>query len=170
MEYPAGYLITFTTYGERLHGDHRGSVERIRHLGAPRELEPDPDRLAHETRWLRGPRQGLDYGRRAIIADAIAGVCEVKGWGLYAVNVRTNHVHVVVRAEETPEKVMNLFKIWASRRVREANLLEPDQKLWTRHGSTRYLRDEQDVVDAVSYVLEGQGKDLGGTRSRPIEE
>lgn len=94
----------------------------------------------------------------------------MKGWGLYAVNVGTNHVHVVVRAEETPEKVMNLFKIWASRRVREANLLEPDQKLWTRHGSTRYLRDEQDVVDAVSYVLEGQGKDLGGTRSRPIEE
>ncbi len=170
MSGPAGYFITFTCYGERLHGDPRGSVERVRHLGAPQELEPDPGRSERERQWLQGASQTLDERQRPIVAAAIQGVCDFKGWHLHALNVRTNHVHAVVSAWEGPEKVMTNFKIWSTRRLRENGLLDSEQKLWTRHGSTKHLLSEQDVIDAIAYVLDGQGRDLGGKRVPPSEE
>ena len=51
---------------------------------------------------------------------------EGDGWRLHALTVRTNHVHAVVSADEAPEKVMTNFKIWATRRLREHELLDPE--------------------------------------------
>ena len=170
MSDPAGYLVTFTCYGERLHGDTRGSVERVRHLGTPTKLVPDLARVERERRWLQGAPQTLDHRQRRVVAEAIQGVCDVKRWRLHALNVRSNHVHAVVSTHEAPEKVMTNFKLWSTRRLRENGLLDSTQKLWTRHGSTKYLLGEQDVIDAVCYVLDRQGRDLGGKRSTPLEE
>jgi hypothetical protein len=61
---------------------------------------------------------------------------------------------------------MNQLKSWATRRLREEGLAESDERIWTRHGSTRYLWTEQDVLAAGAYVLEGQGDDLGGVAWR----
>ena len=39
-----------------------------------------------------------DEQRRIIKEDTIAAHCRIRGWHLHAVNVRTQHVHVVVNA------------------------------------------------------------------------
>ena len=57
---------------------------------------------------------------------------------------------------------MGLLKSWATRYLREAGLVAADQRIWTRHGSTKHLFDDQDVIDASTYVLDLQGLDLGG--------
>ena len=41
--------------------------------------------------------------------------------------------------EAAPEKVMNDFKTYASRRLTEAGFDTRDRKRWTRHGSTKYI-------------------------------
>jgi hypothetical protein len=79
---------------------------------------------------------------------------------LHAVNVRTNHVHLVVSANLTPEQVLTSLKAWCTRRLREAGLVAEGFKPWSRHGSTRYLWRTDQIEAAVSYVLEGQGSDL----------
>jgi hypothetical protein len=102
---PAGYFITFTTYGERLHGDDRSSVERLRSADAgARELAPDRGREGSERQLLLSPAVTLDREQREAVADAAREVCSHNNWHPHAINVRTNHVHIVVSGPATPER------------------------------------------------------------------
>jgi REP element-mobilizing transposase RayT len=89
-----------------------------------------------------------------------------RGWNLWAVHVRTNHVHIVVTAPASPEKVMADFKAWASRRLREAFGESADRDRWTQHGSTRYLNSEAAVDSAIAYVVDEQGEAMARFDSR----
>jgi hypothetical protein len=66
----------------------------------------------------------------------------------------------VVAAACKPEPILNAFKAYATRGLRDAGRLPVDVKLWERHGSTRYLWKERNVEKAIEYVLFGQGDDL----------
>ncbi|PYS33008.1 MAG: hypothetical protein DMF75_10645 [Acidobacteria bacterium] len=48
------------------------------------------------------------------------------------------------------------FKVYATRKLREENLLSREVKPWSRHGSTPYLWTEQ-LQRAIDYVINGQG-------------
>jgi len=110
-----------------------------------------------ETLELRHAAVTLNKAQRVVVENAIGEVCEHRGYGLVAINVRTNHVHSVVTASCKPEHVMDTFKAYATRRLREAGLLGRDTKLWARHGSTPYLWTEEAVEKAIDYVINGQG-------------
>jgi len=77
---------------------------------------------------------------------------------LYALAVRTNHVHVVVCCGEhtSPEAAMEQFKAWSTRRLREAKVTETDQAVWTSHGSTRWINHQPGLDAAIAYVSTGQ--------------
>lgn len=162
------YLITFHTYGTWLHGDERGSVDREHNLPGTDLLPADATQEQRSVRRMMSDAITLDNRRRRIVESTICRVVEHRGWMLHAINVRTNHVHVVVTANTNPEAVMNSLKSWSTRRMVEAGLFEPRRKAWVRHGSTRYLWDEKALDDAVRYVIEGQGVDLGETESRDV--
>src|SRR5215211_3489424 len=92
---PLAYLITFRCYGTWLHGDERGSIDRTHNHFRTPYLPPDERRLTHNVRKLKGEPTFLDAERRTVVADALREVCLVLDWLLHAVNVRTNHVHLV---------------------------------------------------------------------------
>jgi len=71
-----------------------------------------------------------------------------------AAHVRANHVHVIVEADVRPEKVMIDFKAYASRALNRLGREGLDRRRWARHGSTRWLWKDQDVRDAIRYVVE----------------
>jgi len=102
----------------------------------------------------------LDQDSRSAVLQALREVCVHRGWGLLAAHVRTNHVHVVVETEVAPEKIMNDFKTYASRSLNSIGRDGLDRKRWARHGSTRWLWKEQDVLEAIRYVVEGQGEPM----------
>ena len=92
------------------------------------------------------------------VLAAIRETCAYRGWGLHAVHVREEHVHVVVDAEVEPERVMTDLKAWATRRLQG---VEPEvDRRWTRHGSTRWLRRPESIRAAVRYVADGQGEPM----------
>lgn len=97
---------------------------------------------------------------RTLTEKTIREVAAYRDWELMACVARTNHVHVVVGADAKPEKVMNDFKSWVTRRLREAKLLSADTRLWARHGSTCYLWSQAEIVAACRYAEEGQGEEL----------
>lgn len=68
-------------------------------------------------------------------------------------NVRTNHAHAVVSATVNPEKIVNDFKAYATRRLRSEGLIGLERKVWSRGASTRYLWKPRHVLAAVDYVL-----------------
>ena len=154
------YLITFTTYGTWLHGDERASVDRRHNIPGTPYVDPKPRRLRYETTMLNHPPVTLGPDRRAVVDEAITVVCVHRDWTLHALNVRSNHVHVVVSAPQPPERVMNDFKPWATRGLVTAGLVWRGTAVWTRHGSTRYLWKPRDLVGACEYVCEHQGEDL----------
>ncbi|MFN6963590.1 MAG: hypothetical protein ACK4S4_07470 [Pyrinomonadaceae bacterium] len=139
-EAPLAYLITFRTFGTWLHGDDRYSVDRHGKTiyGAPK-IAPNERLTAIMSEKQRSDDFRLDGRQRAVVESAIRAVCEVRVYALPALNVRTNHVHSVVSAQKRPELVMNSFKANATRELRAAGLISPDQLVWSRGGSTRYL-------------------------------
>ena len=155
------YFLTFRTYGTWLHGDPRGSVDREhREFGAPR-IERDDGLLRRRRAFMKNAPFVLDTpAKRQAVDTSIRRTCELRGWDLLALNVRSNHVHVVVGADSPKEKVLADLKAWATRALRESGLAPGDVEVWAHHGSTRVLGSEGAVEAAINYTLFEQGFEL----------
>ena len=151
---PLAYLITFSCYGARLHGEDKATVDRDHNKPAGRHVPEDMRRARAASRLMSEPPYRLNPEARARTLHAMQEVCTCRGWPLYAAHVRSNHVHIVVAAKQQPEVMMTTFKAHAMRALSQA---EPASrtKCWSRHGSTRWLWDPEQVSQAVSYVLHG---------------
>lgn len=109
------YLIIFACYGYRLHGEE-GSIDRNHNVPGNRFIEPDADRVMKALGLLDQPPYLMDEKRRHLVLQTIRQVSAHRGWTSFAAHLRTNHVHAVLQADDRPEKVMNAFKVWSSRR------------------------------------------------------
>lgn len=158
---PLACLITFRTYGTWLHGDERGSMDRREYnIFGGAKIEPSESHRARDRKLMKAPPFEMDADVRSAVREAINNVCEFRSYTLFAANVRTNHAHVVVSATGKPEFIMNSFKSYSTRELRRRNLIGEDTKVWSRHGSTRYLWTDQHIETAVEYVVNGQGGKL----------
>ncbi|HVS40086.1 MAG TPA: transposase [Gemmataceae bacterium] len=157
---PLAYFITFTTYGAWLHGRAPGSVDREHNAPGTPFLPPDAEVEHGMHAAMRQEPYLLDDVRRQVVLRTLREVAAHRKWRLWAAQVRSNHVHVVITAECKPEKVMADLKAWCSRRLRETCKESADRDRWTQHGSTRYLNDEASFGAAVKYVIEGQGEPM----------
>jgi REP element-mobilizing transposase RayT len=154
------FFITFACYGSHLHGDESGSVDRNHNIPGSRLAEANPGRVDAMRQQMDQVPYLLDKDRRMTVLDALREVCSHRGWNLWAAHVRTNHVHVIVEAEVRPENVMNALKSYASRSLNRLGTDGPDRKRWARHGSTRWLWKDEDVQEAIRYVVSGQGEPM----------
>ena len=161
MSEPLALFLTWTCYGTWLHGDERGSVDDDHRVcGSPFKLQ-DTQRERDESRRLRNPPVALDAAARQIVHATIVAHCAYRRWVILALNVRSNHVHLVVEyGGVPPETMLAQFKAWTTRRLREARLFGPGAVIWTHHGSTRYLWNREGTKAAVEYVTDAQGVDL----------
>ncbi len=158
QEFPIAYLLTWRTYGTWMHGDERGSVQRARdrRFGTI-SIEPSVPLVEFMSAKQRQPSFELDPHQRRIVEASIKETCSYRGYKLSAVNVRTNHAHVVASAMVKPEKIVNALKAYATRRLRSEGLVGLDQRVWSRGASTRYLWKPAHVGAAIDYVLCSQG-------------
>jgi REP element-mobilizing transposase RayT len=146
------YFITWSTYGTRLHGDPRGSVDEGHNRFGTPVLPAAPDREFKEMRRMRHPPMLLDALTRACVDEAVREHVAFRGWTLLALEVRSNHVHLVVRATIPPEEVMGKCKARASRVLRERGLVQSELPIWAEHGSTKHVFDDQGLRSVVDYV------------------
>ena len=160
-EYPLAYFITFRTHGTWLHGDQRSSVDRHgRNIYDTSRIQLDPIFSVTMDRNMKTDPVVLGGPQRAVVERAIRDVCARRDYRLIAINIRTNHAHVVASADCSPNKMMSAFKANATRVLREARLFAPDTRVWSRGGSTRFLWKPHSVESAINYTLYGQGDDL----------
>ena len=162
------YLITFNCYGKIVPGE-AGCIRRQR-KSEDASFFPENPQLARAVRSrMPEPPYILDPCRRATVLTAMLEVCTYRRWNLLAAHVRSNHVHVVLDVVCTPERVMNTFKLYASRAL---NLKGIDGQIrrWARHGSTRYLRTPEQVRRAIRYVLTQQGEPMNWYRAPERDE
>jgi REP element-mobilizing transposase RayT len=153
------YHITWTTYGTWLHGDARGWVK----WGEFGIKPPNPNEERGARERMVESAVVLSEEQRHLVEQTIRDHCRIRGWLLHAVNVRTNHVHVVVTADREPGEVMNQFKAWCSRKLSDAAGLvgkvakKAGRRHWFTEGGDKQVIDtEEYLANAIRYVTEGQ--------------
>jgi len=102
----------------------------------------------------------LGPNQRALVEEAIRETCEIRKWFLWAINVRTNHIHAVLTANCKPDRVLTAFKANSTRQMREKKCWKSERSPWSEGGSKRYLWTEEHLVNAIVYVKEDQGEPL----------
>jgi hypothetical protein len=124
MSDPLAYHLTFHTYGTWLQGNSKGYVKAPHNKTGESLLTELPNISA---RYLAEPPFIMSQPMRVVIQHTMQEVCSHRKWGLFAVHVRTNHVHAVISAVEKPEKILNALKSYGTRRLREAGLVSMEQ-------------------------------------------
>ena len=151
MREPVAYFITWTTHGTWLPGDQRGWRSRKLGLQIPQPLLEE-----WTKKQMRGDAVLLRPADRSAVELACGEHATFRGWEVLAVNARTNHVHVVIAAEENPQKVRDQLKANCTRKVRQQAEPLIVEKTWTKGGDCEVLYSDQDLQAAVTYVLEAQ--------------
>lgn len=160
---PIGLFVTLSAYGNRLHGDERGTVDRWNNSFGEPTLPPGDARRQYETRVQKYPSMKFDAVARSIVEAAVAEAAEFRGWLLAAHQCRTNHLHVVVGTTDERTKVISQLKTRTTLALRRAGRVAREQPVWARGASGRYLWTERDVEAASEYTMESQGAALPGT-------
>ena len=161
MYEPIAYFLTAHTYGSRLHGDADGSVDEEHAIPGTPFYRRNDARVRYERGLMTQPAMTFGRPERRCVQTKVVGVCDYRGWALLALHLRTTHFHAVIVAEEVaPERALNDFKSYATRGLREAGLIGDDRKVWSRHGSTKPVYDEERLQRVIHYVIEQQGEPL----------
>ena len=147
------FLMTWTTYGTWLPGDHRGW--RKHHMG---EQPPQP-RLEDWCRErMNEPSVLLDECQQHAVVSACQTHAKVRSWGLHAICARSNHVHVAITSDASPLKVRDQLKANATRALRELPDPVKNKKIWTRRGDIEVILDEESLERVVLYIEEAQDR------------
>ena len=158
---PLAYFITFRCYGTWLHGDERSSVDRFHKTFETPFISPNKNWQNYNESLLKNKPVKLDSRMRKVVENALRETCQIRGWKIYALNVRTNHIHIVVGVgAKDPDKVLIAFKANATREMRNTNCWNSEYTPWAEKGSKRYLWTESSIEKAIDYVINGQGKPL----------
>jgi REP element-mobilizing transposase RayT len=153
-EDPIAFMFTWSTYGTWLPGDERGWVEYRRGLRLP-----DPIRELEAAAKMSETACRLNREQREQVHLQVVETCAHKGWELYAVNCRSNHLHAVISASAMPKMMREQLKAWCSRRLNDfqrAQSLEVRENWWAQRGSIRWIYDPNGLEAAVLYVRDGQ--------------
>ena len=98
----------------------------------------------------------LSDSLRQQVDGVIRECCSFHDWPVIALNVRTNHVHLVLACDEQPRRALSILKARVTRVCREERWVGMTGSLWGRGGSARVVWDEEGVEAAVRYVKYGQ--------------
>ena len=134
--FPLAYLITFSCYGKRLHGEGAETVDRRNNISGTPFFPATPLVAAIEEQQLAQPAYEMEAEQQAIVLRSIQEVCAYRMWRLWAAHVRSNHAHVVVSGQQAPEKIMNDFKAYATRALNRSSRNALGRKHWARHASS----------------------------------
>src|SRR5437773_6810982 len=99
MDFPLAYHITFGTYGTRLHGDERGTIDRTMNKFEEAIIGLDKEWQRIERSLLKFPPRVLTIEQRLFIEEIVPSICARGGWKHLATAAAPDHVHNVLSAE-----------------------------------------------------------------------
>jgi hypothetical protein len=146
------YHITWGTYGTRLHGDPRGTVDRTHNQYKSPILRFDEHRWEEEKSKLKYPPVRFDIAKRTIVESMIPGVCVRGYWNFHACAAGKDHVHVILNSPNNPETIRQLRKRWLGQDLTTKYQPINQGSWWAECGSIRWINDEEYLRQATDYV------------------
>lgn len=148
--------ITWGTYGTRLHGGFRATVD-LQHneLNQP-FVEENKQRKDYEIKIMRGEPVYLNKEQRLLVESTIIDLCKRGGWQLRtcAAGVEGDHIHVLLDIDPAihGEKVRRLLKRWLTQALNE-NFKQPKSgKWWAIEGSNKVVDTDEYLNRAFPYI------------------
>lgn len=150
----AAIFLTWTVYGTFLQGDHRGW--RRRRKG---QQLPQPHLAEWRRQRLKHPILLLNPSQAAVVESEIGQHCSLRQWKLWALAVRTNHVHAVVTARGySDQQVREQLKAYATRGLRKHWPEFQGRPVWTALGDCKPIESADDLGAVVDYVTKSQDR------------
>jgi hypothetical protein len=143
-----GYMVTWTTYGSWLQGDHRGYVKRGKIMSGNERI------LQSNRKLQRSKTVRLNPSQRAIVRQTILDEAKKTGQMIEAIAVCEHHVHIVARPCQEPigqvvSRYRNAAMFALSGRGQVA-------RIWTRGFDKRFCFTEDDIGFRIEYVRKHQ--------------
>jgi len=154
MESGRVYFLTFSTYGTRLPGRKEGAYRWNSFY-----YEPNEALRCYMQNNLSQPAVTFDPSERALVHDAFVDVAREKGWEIDALNVRTEHVHIVIftpTGDSTTEIVRKL-KRSATSALQRASRRPIGLRVWTKRFVETTIWNVGFWRQKVRYTLDEQG-------------
>jgi REP element-mobilizing transposase RayT len=150
--FPLAYHITFGTYGTRLHGDDRGTVDRsLNNFGDP-IIGGDQDWNRMERRMLRFEPRKLTVDQRLFVEQSLPQICARGGWQFIEVAAASDHVHNMIAANADGSAVRKWLKRWLGEALSARWLLQPREVWWAECGSVKWIWTEDYFERVEQYV------------------
>ena len=150
--YPLAFHITFGTYGTRLHGDDRGTVDRSENNFGDPIVGRQEQWHAEETSKLKYPRRILTVEQRITIEQMIPAICERGGWTHIVSAAAPDHVHNLIAATVAGKDVRKWLKRWLGESLSARWPTEPGQSWWAECGSVKWVWKEDYLGRVDEYV------------------
>jgi REP element-mobilizing transposase RayT len=150
--FPLAFHITSGTYGTRLHGDERGTVDR--------SMNQYGDRIIGRIdEWERMERDRLNFEPRIFTIDQmitiewlIPEVCIRGGWQLHSCAAGPDHVHNILTANADGEAVRKWLKRWLGQELAKIYPLQEGETFWAECGSVKWIWTQEYLLRAIKYV------------------
>jgi len=152
---PLAYHITFGTYGTRLHGDPRGTIDRSMNRPGDPIVGADPAPWLRESRAMRFPPVVLTPDQRRFVEAAVPEVCTKGGWTHLASSAGEDHAHVLLSTAAHGAAVRRWLKRWLGERLSARWPLSDGQTWWAEGGSVKWVW-KADYFDNVYEYIRAQ--------------
>ena len=149
------YFITYSTYGTHLLGDARSSAR-----WDGRRVNPSEPLHRYMSSKLSARPFILSNAQRALTHDAIHAAARSRRYRVDALNVRTNHIHIVVCAldgQSSSELVKTLKYVGGAAIKRTFPPTESSRSIWTQSFFGLELHRINSWRAVVRYTLLQQG-------------
>ena len=152
MARPLAYHFTWGTYGKRLHGDARGTVDREHNEYGTPVLGKDEDRNREERERLKFPPVDLTPEQRLFIEEVTPSICGRGHWIYLTCAAGPDHVHVVLESLFDPETIRRLLKRWTGQELSQRWPRDDGSTWWAEDGSIKWAFDEAYRYNMIDYV------------------
>ena len=146
--------ITWGTYGTRLHGSQRPTVERDHNKRGEAFVPANPQREQAIKAILNFPPVFFTDQQRTFIEAELPTICLRGGWTHRIAAAATDHVHILcdIVPEVHGEKVRRLLKRWLGESLSQQWPLPPKATWWGEEGANIAVKDEKYLNNVYNYI------------------
>jgi REP element-mobilizing transposase RayT len=148
--------ITFGTYGTRLHGGGRATVDTSHSERNTPFLRSNADRERSDRERMNFQPRYLTLEQRIFAESETPKMCERGGWTYRVCAAGSDHVHLLcdIVPDVHGEKVRRLIKRWLGQTLSQRWRLPDGATWWAEEGSNIAIRDEKYLNNCYRYIFD----------------
>jgi REP element-mobilizing transposase RayT len=149
---PIAYHITFGTYGTRLHGDERGTVDRATNRPGDPIIGSDPSWWARERNRLNFEPVELTDEQMRFAESVMPSICERGGWTFHTGAGGPDHIHALLTADAEGDAVRKWIKRWLGELMSHRWARPEGATWWAEGGSVKWVWEPSYSRNVFDYL------------------